>query len=740
MEEKMNTVISVLEGFEKLAYKFLLSIIFIPKTIVQITVNPGWVPDYIRGELKKERGAFNAYLSPVILLLVVALIPAVIISFLPTLGTNIIAGPAEGEADTTRLTKFEAETKVISGSSKIFNQYSWHIEHITYDQNGNQIVTEIYRETYNEFTGKTVIEAPGSPPETIAGFWATDLMYPNQNYNTSRSTFYYMFAENDNNEDNEYNVYFDMVSFDPDEVRDEQGRPYFDNAENVIFTPTGDHARLILESNSASRYIVVPALDMPDQRIYMPGPNTREPGSSSKGNISDLLKRETTIFLALGLLFPPLMFALAMKLLRGEELSEDMLRESFYIQCYYFSPLSLAIWATYYAGYFLTPDVFFYRGDSINFQGILLPALLAILWFIGVETQAIAHERPTQSWKALLLVVLCITILGVIGRQAFLFAQPYSEVEDILRRLAILLYPLAAVGLLVGFVALWWKRRREEGTNVTRSEMGVGCVSFLVIAAAIGIIGIANSPAAEPASPTQSVNTEQPVSLDIEASPTALPPASEPPATETPAPTEIAVVPTAPALEPFYTEQFDGNLETWSQYMTSGLETQVQVGLGNGSVVFQLTPQENSIPAAILINEAITYSDVMVEAVSTNLGTNANGASLICHFNDNGWYQFTISNGGTYEVWAYDAVGAVDPGYTLLYNSGSALITPGKVTNTYTAVCRGSDLTLYANGNLLYNLQDTKFNFTEGSIGIGASSPQNMPVELQFDSLTVSQP
>lgn len=59
----------------------------------------------------------------------------------------------------------------------------------------------------------------------------------------------------------------------------------------------------------------------------------------------------------------------------------------------------------------------------------------------------------------------------------------------------------------------------------------------------------------------------------------------------------------------------------------------------------------------------------MMEAASTNLGINANGASLICHYNDNGWYEFTFSNGGTYEFWAYDSLGAVNPGYNLLRSS-----------------------------------------------------------------------
>ena len=93
----MNTITGMLEGFEKIAYKFLLSVILIPKTIFKIIVNPGWAPDYIKGELKQDKYPFNEYLSPILLLLVVAFLPAVIYDFLPPLGVAITHSPAEKE-------------------------------------------------------------------------------------------------------------------------------------------------------------------------------------------------------------------------------------------------------------------------------------------------------------------------------------------------------------------------------------------------------------------------------------------------------------------------------------------------------------------------------------------------------------------------------------------------------------------------------------------------------------------
>ncbi|NJC97462.1 MAG: hypothetical protein FIB03_14190 [Anaerolineae bacterium] len=116
----MNTIINVLEEFEKLAYKFLLAIIFIPKTIVQVTVNPTWVPGYVKGELAQKESPFDENISPVILLLVVALLPAVVFNFLPDFDTAITGSPAYEESPNSRLYKFEAETNSISGSDRIY--------------------------------------------------------------------------------------------------------------------------------------------------------------------------------------------------------------------------------------------------------------------------------------------------------------------------------------------------------------------------------------------------------------------------------------------------------------------------------------------------------------------------------------------------------------------------------------------------------------------------------------------
>ena len=143
------------------------------------------------------------------------------------------------------------------------------------------------------------------------------------------------------------------------------------------------------------------------------------------------MKSEKTIFLALGLLIPPLLFALAIKLFSKEPLSEDNLKATFYVQCYYFAPIAFIFWATRYAGWFFTPDVFFRYDTDANLI-VLLPLVLAVFWFISVQTYAISRERNISAWLALLIVLVCMFILGA-GTLIIVFNDD-PGVQDVTRK------------------------------------------------------------------------------------------------------------------------------------------------------------------------------------------------------------------------------------------------------------------------------------------------------------------
>ena len=174
--------------------------------------------------------------------------------------------------------------------------------------------------------------------------------------------------------------------------------------------------------------------------------------------------------------------------------------------------------------------------------------------------------------------------------------------------------------------------------------------------------------------------------------------------------------------------------------MSSGIESQVNMSINGGVLAFQLSPYEDKIPWVQLINNDFNYTSVQVEVVTTNQGNNANGVSLVCQYTDSGWYEFVVSSAQLYAIYAFDAVGSVQPGYFEMAAGGSPAIKSGHVSNVYTAVCNGNELTLLVNGTPVKSITDTRYNFTEGKVGIGAASPQMLPVDIQFESVTVSAP
>jgi hypothetical protein len=234
-------------------------------------------------------------------------------------------------------------------------------------------------------------------------------------------------------------------------------------------------------------------------------------------------------------------------------------------------------------------------------------------------------------------------------------------------------------------------------------------------------------------------NSEVTAATAVQSTPTPAPAqqTEQPQASLTP-----TTMPTVPPStdEAFYMEEFDGDLDSWGTFMVTGFENQVNAGLEDGSLFVQLSPLEDNVPRYYLVNNSFAYPEVQVEAVVTNNGNNANGVSLICHYSGSGWYEFIISNAGLYSINAYDPANTSTQEYVQLAGGGSAAIKPGQSTNTYTAVCSGSELTLVINDTLVNTLTDTKYNFTEGNIGIGVSSPELLPVDVMFESLSVSAP
>lgn len=192
----------------------------------------------------------------------------------------------------------------------------------------------------------------------------------------------------------------------------------------------------------------------------------------------------------------------------------------------------------------------------------------------------------------------------------------------------------------------------------------------------------------------------------------------------------------APAEAPaYFTEEFNGLIPDWTYFLMSGDENKLDLATDNGYLVFNLTG-ENLF--AYVMYDPYTYTDVRIDARAENRGFNSNEVSLICRYDpDYGWYEFSIGNDGLYTIYAYDAIAGK---YETLTDGGSTAIRSGKDVNEYTAICQGNNLSLYINGVKANSITETRFAFREGQVGISTAAFDVLPIIVEWDWVSISQP
>lgn len=246
---------------------------------------------------------------------------------------------------------------------------------------------------------------------------------------------------------------------------------------------------------------------------------------------------------------------------------------------------------------------------------------------------------------------------------------------------------------------------------------------FLVVVIAVvslACMGGGDEPTPEPPPPPveepQQPEPEQP----------AEPAAPEPP-TETP----------APVAEEFFTEEFEADLNNWSQEVVlnsdEGDTSQANVYLDDGRLVFDL----GKFLITYMFYDPYEYTDVRIDVRVENRGTNVNNVLLVCRESDEGLYLVNIANSGLYAMYVYDVE---NKNYFRMADGGSTKIKSGKEVNDYTLICRERTLTLYINDVETRQYTDNKYVVRKGRVGVGVASENQVPVKLEFENVTISEP
>lgn len=199
--------------------------------------------------------------------------------------------------------------------------------------------------------------------------------------------------------------------------------------------------------------------------------------------------------------------------------------------------------------------------------------------------------------------------------------------------------------------------------------------------------------------------------------------------------TEIIIEEVANEAPAYFIEEFEGDLGSWSYFLMSGNENEMDLYSEDGYLVFDLQGEYQWV---YVLYDEYTYSNVRIDVFADNRGKNTNNVSLVCNYTDRyGWYEFNITNGGMYTIYAFSEM---DGDYMILGSGGSTNVNMGRDTNQYTAVCNGNQLALYINGYLETDLTDNIYNYPEGQVGMSVSSFEVLPILVLIDYFAISQP
>ena len=217
--------------------------------------------------------------------------------------------------------------------------------------------------------------------------------------------------------------------------------------------------------------------------------------------------------------------------------------------------------------------------------------------------------------------------------------------------------------------------------------------------------------------------------------------------TNTLKPTSPPATPTA-SLQKYHTEEFDGDLTSWSSFVVDNRRDQpvitteqfkdVTASIVNGSYIFDIERRKTFIYS---IYNAFDYNDVRLDVHLDSRNINASISRLICRYSQaGGWYEFSIASNGLYNIYYAkpNASGLIN--YRPLANGGTDKVNAGNATNDYAISCKGNELSLYINGELIKTTSDDLSVLRTGKIGVAVSSNNSLPVLVAFSQVKISEP
>jgi hypothetical protein len=221
-----------------------------------------------------------------------------------------------------------------------------------------------------------------------------------------------------------------------------------------------------------------------------------------------------------------------------------------------------------------------------------------------------------------------------------------------------------------------------------------------------------------------------PPTATVPASPTPIP------ATSTPEPT-LTPEPTSTPLPRFFTQRFDASLAGWVT-LQAGNPAVPNISAEDGSLRLQM---DSPYTWLYTLYGAQDYADVYIETQFINSALSPASAGLVCRYSEeDGWLEYNVYTDGTYSVLYGRWLDTGIADYLPILDGTSREVGQSGVRQSIGLTCSGTALRLHINGTIVRNVDISRYELSQGRVGLTASSFENTPVVVVFESVTVGEP
>ena len=206
--------------------------------------------------------------------------------------------------------------------------------------------------------------------------------------------------------------------------------------------------------------------------------------------------------------------------------------------------------------------------------------------------------------------------------------------------------------------------------------------------------------------------------------------------TDTPAPTPT-LAPSPTPFPRFFTNEFDSPLVDWA-ILQAGNDFVPNIKTENGTLLLQM---DSPYSWSYAVYGAQSYANVRIDAQFENRAGSPASSGLLCRYSEeNGWFEYNVSTDGTYNLLYGSWLDTGIADYLPITDGSSNLIQPSGAPQQMGLLCSETTVALLINETIIRSVDVSRYELTEGNVGITAASYENTPIIATINWVTVREP